>query len=179
MMLQSTDNDLITLAQGGDQSAFEVLVRENYDLMFRIAFKWCGDQEDAEDITQNACIKLARNIDGFQFKSAFTSWLYRLVINTAIDWKRQNTRHLTQELTDEIAPDLINSDAENSLYTKQVLEKIQALPNREKSALLLVMSEGLSHKEAANIMQCKESTISWYIHEARKKLKKFEDRSHG
>ena len=87
MMLQPADNDLITKAQGGDKSAFEALVRENYDVMFRIAFKWCGNQEDAEDITQNACIKLARNIDGFQFKSAFTSWLYRLVINTAIDYR--------------------------------------------------------------------------------------------
>lgn len=179
MMLQSTDKDLITQAQGGDKSAFEALVREYYDVMFRIAFKWCGDQEDAEDITQNACIKLARNIDGFQFKSAFTSWLYRLVINTAIDWKRQNNRHLTQELTDDNVPNPINSEAENTLYTKQVLEKVQSLPDKEKSALLLVMSEGLSHKEAASIMQCKESTVSWYIHEARKKLKKFEDRSHG
>ena len=178
-MLQPADNDLITKAQGGDKSAFEALVRENYDVMFRIAFKWCGNQEDAEDITQNACIKLARNIDGFQFKSAFTSWLYRLVINTAIDWKRQNTRHLTQELTDDIAPDPINSEAENTLYTKQVLEKVQSLPDKEKSALLLVMSEGLSHKEAASILQCKESTISWYIHEARKKLKKFEGKNHG
>ncbi|MGV7220731.1 MAG: RNA polymerase sigma factor [Nitrospinales bacterium] len=179
MMLQPADNELIIKAQGGDKSAFEALVCENYDLMFRIAFKWCGDQEDAEDITQNACIKLARNIDGFQFKSAFTSWLYRLVINTAIDWKRQNTRHLTQELMDDNVPDPINSEAENTFYTKQVLEKVHSLPKREKSALLLVMSEGLSHKEAASIMQCKESTISWYIHEARKKLKKFEDPSHG
>ena len=179
MMLQSADNDLIKKAQGGDKSAFEALVLANYDVMFRIAFKWCGNQEDAEDITQNACIKLARYIDGFQFKSAFTSWLYRLVINTAIDWKRQNTRHLTQELIDDNVPNPINSEAENTLYTKQVLEKVQSLPNREKSALLLVMSEGLSHKEAADIMQCKESTISWYIHEARKKLKKLEDLSHG
>lgn len=179
MMLQPADNSLITKAQGGDKSAFEAIVRENYDLMYRIAFKWCGNQEDAEDVTQNACIKLARNIDGFQFNSAFSSWLYRLVINTAIDWQRQNRRHLTDELTDENAPSQINSEAENSLYTQQVLEKVQCLPDKEKSALLLVLSEGLSHKEAAAVMQCKESTISWYIHEARKKLKKFEDHSNG
>jgi RNA polymerase sigma-70 factor (ECF subfamily) len=179
MMLQPADKELIAKAQGGDQSAFEALVRDSYDLMFRIAFKWCGNQEDAEDITQNACIKLARHIDGFQFKSAYSSWLYRLVINTAIDWKRQNTRHLTLELTEKNAPGSHSSETENSLYTKQVLEKVQSLPKKEKSALLLVMSEGLSHKEAADVMQCKESTISWYIHEARKKLKKFEEQRHG
>jgi len=179
MMIQPADNDLITQAQGGDKSAFEELVRESYVVMFRIAYKWCGNQEDAEDITQNACIKLARNIDGFKFKSTFTSWLYRLVINTAIDWKRKNKRHLTLELTDDNVSNPVNSEAENTLYTKQILEKVQSLPVKEKSALLLVISEGLSHKEAASIMQCKESTISWYIHEARKKLKKFEDPSYG
>ena len=179
MMAQSDDNQLITRAKGGDKLAFEALLRDYYGLMFRIAFKWCGNREDAEDITQNACIKLARNIDGFQFKSAFTSWLYRLVINTAIDWQRQNLRHLTQELTDNNVSDPIHANAENAFYAKQVLEEVQTLPDKEKSALLLVMGEGLSHKEAASVMQCKESTVSWYIHAARKKLKKFEDRSHG
>ena len=179
MIAQSEDNKLIMQAQGGDKLAFEAVLRKYYDTMFRMAFKWCGNKEDAEDVTQNACIKLARNIGGFQFKSAFTSWLYRLVINTAIDWQRQNKRHSTQELTEETAASHINSDAESALHNKQVLEQVQALPAREKTALLLVMSEGLSHKETATIMQCKESTISWYIHTARKKLKKFEDRSHG
>jgi len=179
MVAQSDDNKLVTRAQGGDKSAFEALLRRHYDAMFRMAFKWCGNQEDAEDITQNACIKLARNIEGFQFKSAFTSWLYRLVINTAIDWQRQARRHAAQELTEEAGSGRTGSDAENSLHAKQVLEQVHALPVREKTALLMVLGEGLSHKEAASVMRCKESTVSWYIHAARKKLKKFTDRSHG
>lgn len=178
-MALTHEKEMIAQAQAGDKLAFEALALEYYDVMFRMAFKWLGNKEDAEDVTQNACIKLARNIGGFQFKSAFTTWLYRLVINTAIDWQRQNKRCRTQELTEEAGIGCINSEAETALYTKQILEQVQALPAKEKSALLLVMSEGLSHREAAAVMQCKESTVSWYIHEARKKLKKFEDRSHG
>ena len=61
--------------------------------MFKMAFKWCGNRADAEDITQNACIKLARALKTYEHKAAFTTWLYRLVINTAIDMKRHEKRH--------------------------------------------------------------------------------------
>ncbi|MDA0240990.1 MAG: RNA polymerase sigma factor [Proteobacteria bacterium] len=79
---------LIKRAQGGDKGAFERLLQTHYDVMYRTAYKWCGNKMDAEDITQTACIKLARSIDGFRFESAFLTWLYRLVINTAKDWAK-------------------------------------------------------------------------------------------
>lgn len=179
MMAHQNDKELIERAQSGDERAFEALLLKYYDVMFRIAFKWRRNRADAEDITQNACIKLARNINSFNFRSAFTSWLYRMVINTAIDWQRQNSRHQAYELTDNPGHDCETDAMENALYAKQVLQQVQTLPGKEKTALLLVMSEGLTHKETAAIMECKESTVSWYIHEARKKLDNFEERRHG
>ncbi len=182
MAAQNNDaEELIRLAQAGDRGAFEALLQEYYDVMFRMAFKWCGHKADAEDITQNACIKLARTIDSFRFKSAFTSWLYRLVINTAIDWQRSNKRHKTNDLAEEAGYVGVKAEAEDKLYAQQVFERVLLLPKKEKTALLLVMSEGLTHKEAAEAMECKESTVSWYIHEARKKLEKFQEkeRHHG
>lgn len=178
-MAHQNDRELIEHAQSGDDRAFEALLQEYYDVMFRMAFKWSRNRADAEDITQNACIKLARKIKSFNFKSAFTSWLYRLVVNTAIDWQRQNTRHQSHELTENFENVSETIEIESSLYAKQILQKVQTLPGKEKTALLLVMSEGLTHKETAAIMECKESTVSWYIHEARKKLENFEERRHG
>lgn len=162
------DKQLIAKARAGNAKAFEDLVNKYYGVMFKMAFKWCGNPNDAEDITQDACIKLARGLDGFKGNSAFTSWLYRLVINAGKDWYKKHNRHPSGSDGLETVPS--NSKSEEQLYAKQVLEAVQQLPEGEKEALILVMSEGLSHKEAAIILDIKESTVSWRIHEARKKL---------
>ena len=178
-MDQNETTRLIKEAQNGDAGAFEALVNAYYEVMFKMAFKWCANPNDAEDITQEACIKLARGIDGFRHDSAFTSWLYRLVINTGKDWfKKQNRQPLP---SDEIELVSVNSKAEDKIYAQQVLQEVYKLPEGEKDALLLVMSEGLSHKEAAAALGCKESTVSWRIHEARKKLSALfeKDQSYG
>ena len=167
------ETQLIEQAQGGDRGAFEALLRTHYDMMYRIAYKWCGNKADAEDITQNACIKLARSIDTFRFQSAFLTWLYPLVINSAKDWAKaraQPTTDLDAETGHAEAP-----VAEERVYVSQVMAYVRTLPDREKEALYLVVSEGLTHREAALAMNCKESTVSWYIHEARKKLQSFQE----
>ncbi len=162
------DKQLIATARSGDAKAFEDLVNKYYGDMFKMAFKWCGNKNDAEDITQDACIKLARGLDSFKGNSAFTSWLYRLVINAGKDWYKKQSRHPSNPDELEIVP--AKSKSEDQLYAKQVLEAVYELPEGEKDALILVMSEGLSHKEAGKVLGCKESTVSWRIHEARKKL---------
>ncbi len=171
------DKQLVAKARKGDVKAFEALVSRHYGTMFKMAFKWCGSKSDAEDITQDACIKLARGLGSFKGNSAFTSWLYRLVINAGKDWYRSQNRHPSNPGELEMVPD--RSSSEEQLYAKQVLAAVHKLPEGEKNALLLVMSEGLSHKEAAEVLGCKESTISWRIHEARKKLgAQFEKEQH-
>lgn len=162
------DAELVKQACGGDAKAFELLVNRHYDTIFRFAFQWCRNQSDAEDIAQNVCINLARAIHGFKGRAKFTTWLYRVVINTAIDWQRQNQRHRATVLDDEIASEA--ADAETTVLAHEVLRQIDLLPEKEKMALLLVAAEDMTHAEAAIIMQVKESTVSWYVHEARKKL---------
>lgn len=169
-MPDAQDTELIKRAQAGDAAAFEALVNDYYGIMFKMAFKWCGDRTAAEDITQEACIKLARGLDSFRHDSAFTSWLYRLVINTAKDWFKSQNRHPgagIEQAEHVAAPEASPDDI---ILMKQVWAQIQILPEGEKEALILVVSEGLSHKEAALILEVKESTVSWRIHEARKKL---------
>jgi len=162
------DSALITLAKKGDACAFENLVNRHYQTMFKMAFKWCGNKNDAEDITQDACIKLARGLDSFKGECAFTSWLYRLTINAGKDWYKKQNRHPSNP--DALETVSSKSKSEDTVYAKQVIAAVHELPDGEKAALLLVMSEGLSHKEAAKTLGVKESTVSWRIHEARKKL---------
>jgi RNA polymerase sigma-70 factor (ECF subfamily) len=166
------DAALIAGAQAGDRRALETLVARHYPMMFRIACRWCRNREDALDVTQDACVALARGIFGFQGRAQFTTWLYRLVVNAACDHRRRRARVRANE--DPIAAGAVESgataDPEQRLYLQQVLAEVDALPDKERDALLLVHGEGLSHGEAAAIAGCAETTISWRIHNARKRL---------
>jgi RNA polymerase sigma factor (sigma-70 family) len=163
------DKELIKRAAAGDADAFEAVVNAYYEVMFKMAYKWCGNRRDAEDITQDACIKLARGISSYNGKSKFTSWLYMIVINTAKDFYKSQNRHPEGN---ELLESVVGQDGkqDEKHFTWQVLAAVHKLPEGEKESLLLVAGQGLSHKEAAKISGVKESTISWRIHEARKKL---------
>ena len=164
------DEALIRRAQQGDAEAFEALLETWYDTLYRFAWKWCGSREDAEDVTQQACMKLARSIGQFRFESAFSSWLYRLVVNCARDWSRVNRRHDTVSMAFEGAtePATQTDSVETRVHHWQVLDVLNALPDGIKETLLLVHAEGLTHREAAEILAVKESTVSWRLHEFRK-----------
>ena len=174
------DNEqLIKSAQSGDAKAFEQLLDSHYELIFRCALKWCGHRADAEDIAQQACIKLAGNIGQYRFESAFSTWLYRLVINCAKDWHKSQNRHVADReweanLNDQYAKE--SSDVNESLVQlRQVLHWAEQFGEGLKETLLLVFGEGMSHGEAAQVLDVKESTISWRIHDFRQKLNQFDN----
>jgi RNA polymerase sigma-70 factor (ECF subfamily) len=164
---------LIRRAQDGNERAFGELVDRHYDTIYRFAWKWCRHRANAEDIAQQACIKLAGSLAQFRFQAAFTSWLYRLVISCAQDWQRAQRRHLHAELSGaEPAPD--ESRAEDDIYIGQLLRQLEDLGEGMKETALLVHAEGLSHAEAAAILGVSESTISWRIHVMRKQMQQRE-----
>ena len=167
-----TDDDaLIRAAQAGDGAAFEQLLDRHYDTLYRFAYKWCGTRVDAEDVTQQACIKLAKAIGQYRFESAFTSWLYRLVVNCARDWARAQGRHAgepLEALAEPEQPASASDGVEHQAFLWQLLHQLERLPEGIKETLLLVHAEGLSHREAAEVLEVKESTVSWRLHEFRK-----------
>lgn len=164
----TNDESLIRSAQAGDARAFEALLERHYDLLYRFAWKWCGNRADAQDITQQACLKLAHALGSFRFESAFSSWLYRLVINCAKDWARSQRRHGGLGVEEGIETASDSGVVEHQAYLWQLLHKLDALPEGIKETLLLVHAEGLTHGEAARVLQVKESTVSWRLHEFRK-----------
>lgn len=177
-----TDADhqaFIAAAQAGDSAAFAQLLAQYYDTIFRFAWRWCGQRSDAEDITQLACIKLAQSIKQFRFEAAFTSWLYRLVINCAKDWHKSQQRHKVFSMEGQSEEDITESSGENSIYLRQVLNQLAQMADGFKETALLVHGEGLSHAEAAAVLQVKESTVSWRLHEIRKQLQRLQQHSAG
>ncbi len=164
---------LIRRAQGGHPASFAELVDLHYDTIYRFAWKWCGHRADAEDIAQQACIKLAQSLPQYRFQAAFTSWLYRLVVSCAQDWQRAQRRHVHADLPED-EPAYDSSRAEDSVHLDQLLQQLDGIGEGMRETALLVHAEGLSHAEAGEILGVSESTISWRIHTMRKQMNRRE-----
>lgn len=172
-MEQKDTQLLLRQAAGGDAAAFARLAEEHYLLVYKVAYKWCGRRENAEDIAQDVFMKLPEKLAGFRGEASFTSWLYRITINAAKDYARTTGRHSAREVafaegfdapSDEVA-------ADEQIASRQAFAQVHALPEAVRDAVLLVYAEGMNHKQAAKILGCAETTVSWRIFQARKLLK--------
>jgi RNA polymerase sigma-70 factor (ECF subfamily) len=166
---------LIRRAQGGDSTAFAELLDLHYDTIYRFAWKWCGHAANADDIAQQACIKLAGSLAQFRFQAAFTSWLYPLVVSCAQDWQRGQVRHVHDDIDDAHSVS-VAAPAEDQIYLLQLLGQLELLGEGMKETALLVHAEGLSHAEAGEVLGVSESTISWRLHTIRKLMSRSEAR---
>lgn len=167
-----TTDDLIKLVKAGDARAFERLISEHYRFIYKTAFRWLGHKSDAEDVTQSVCLRLADAITRFDGRSKFTSWLYSITLNAVRDLQRSHQRRGKQiAAISAVARDDIDADQEDQLRVNDIWRIVRQLPDKQRDAVLLVFGEQLSQAEAAVIMGCKEVTVSWHIHNARKALK--------
>ena len=169
---EASDSELIGQAKGGDRSAFGRLVERHYDFVYRVAYRWCGRKADAEDIAQDVCVRIGRAIRDYRGGGAFTTWLYALTLNAARDHARKSARESAKTeaygvhaLISGETPEEPDDQAE-ALWTA-----VRRLPDKQRDAVLLVYGEGLSHAAAAEAMAISEATVSWHIHEAKKRLK--------
>lgn len=169
--MEQDDAALIERAAGGDSAAFAALLDMHYAAIFRMAYHLCGQREDAEDITQIACLKVAQNIASFRGSAKFTTWLYTIVLNSFRDWADLSANKARRVPLDGLENRLAaNDDPERNAQARDGLRRLDILPREERETLILVFAQGFSHKEAAAILGCAESTVSWRVHEARRKL---------
>lgn len=170
---EPADEDLARKAAAGDRRAFATLLDRHYDRIYRLAWRWCGARERAEDIAQEVCVKLAQSIATFRGEAAFKSWLYRLAYTAAVDHIRAHQRLVTLAPSDMLS--LVDGAGgvtqEDTIEGQELWRAVRALPPQQRDAVLLVYAEDLSHAEAASILECTEKTVSWHLHEARKRLK--------
>ncbi len=168
------DIKLVQLSVKGDGRAFEHLVKRHYMTVYKVSYKWCGVKEDAEDITQEVFVKLARKLKTFGQKSSFKTWLYRITINTAKDFVRKCATNRVREATFAFEQGSNNPAPlkDEHLDAARLYKELGKLPEKQKTAVLMVFGEGFSHKETAQVLECPEATVSWRIFQAKKKLRK-------
>ncbi len=151
-----TDESLMERITSGNQQAFAVLVRRHTPLFFSAAYRICGTTDEAEDIVQDAFLKLWDKPEAFhQDKNTkFTTWFYRVVTNLAIDKSRKKKPMAHPDTLETMADHTPLADSALETQERQTAleEAIQALPERQKLALNLCFYEGLSNKDAADIM---------------------------
>ena len=172
-VLDGRESELIAEAAGGSATAFAALIEHHYDRIYRLAWRFAGSREAAEDIAQDVCVKLAHAIRQYRGDAAFTTWLFRIVYTTATDTlrARQRISYFAPSDMQAIADTSDSQTPESNLIDAELWDAVRALPAQQRDAVLLVYAEDMTHAEAAVVLECTEKTVSWHLHEARKKLK--------
>lgn len=151
-----TDENLMGRVSDGDRQAFSALVHRHTAMFFSAAFRMCGHREEAEDVVQEAFLKLWDRPDAFDPARGvkFTTWFYRVVTNLAIDGMRRRRPHVAAEILETLADENIPADLRLAAQEREkaIEHAIQALPERQKIALNLCFYEGLSNRDAADIL---------------------------
>jgi RNA polymerase sigma-70 factor (ECF subfamily) len=169
----------IERARRGDRQAFGRLVRLYQRRVYITAFRMMRNHEDAHDVAQEAFIRAFRGIGSFDARSDFFTWLYRIVVNVSLNHMRRRRRRPAVPLEEAQLPEPLarqaRGDPGRTLELKRkvraVDEALDELPETLRTTVVLVILEGMSYKEAAEVLECSEGTVGWRIHEARQKLR--------
>lgn len=172
-MEHRSDMELVDEANRGDAQALEVLFCKHYETVYRLAYRWCGIREDAEDIAQEVFIKVVGKLHTFGKRSSFKTWLYRITMNAAKDSGRKKTRTADHEsaFDEERNQDNPGPREPDAVSASHLMKEISRLPTKQRESVLLVCAEGLSHRAAAEVLGCREKTVSWRVFQARKRLR--------
>ncbi|NCT40555.1 MAG: sigma-70 family RNA polymerase sigma factor [Alphaproteobacteria bacterium] len=179
-----SDESLMAHICGGDHQAFACLVERHMQMFFAAAYRVCGNPVEAEDIVQDAFLKLWTKPQGFDASKGvkFTTWFYRVVTNVGIDAARKKKPQSNPDVIDLMADkaDLADDVMVHNEQQDALEAAIQALPERQKLALNLCVYEGLSNKEAAEILGVGVKALESLVMRAKGALKgKFENNEAG
>ena len=163
------DEALVRRCQEGDQEAFRALVTRYHSRIFHLIHSLVGDRDDADDLAQEVFIKAFRSLSGFERRSQFYTWLYRIAVNRCLDWLKTRGRsaetpmgRVSLSRADELAVrSSATADSETLRHELgRALEKaLETLSPDYRAALTLREEEGLSYEEIAEVMGCSVGTV--------------------
>ena len=171
-MSEETDRALVDRAATGDREAFATLIERHYGLIYRVGARVLGNDEAAADLAQDVCIGLATRLPSYRGESRFATWLYRVVVNAARDrLRRDGAQRRNEAAFAEVDAMTRAGQAAIDAETLWLRQMLGGLADDLRATVVLVLQEGLRHAEAAEVLGVSESTVSWRMHEARKRLR--------
>jgi len=175
------DDSLVDTAKKGNLEAFTELVRRYQRRIYHTVFRFTKNHLDADDLAQETFMKAFKSLKEFKQKSSFYTWLYRIAVNLSLNFLKKKDREKGREdFVENYSPSgkakLSASSPENYSLKKEagkkLSEAINSLPLAYKVSFILVVYQGMTHGQAAQVLRCSENTVSWRMHKARKILQR-------
>jgi RNA polymerase sigma-70 factor, ECF subfamily len=173
------ETELLRRARNGDSRAFGALVERYQRRVVGVAMAVVHNQDDALELAQETFVRAYENIGKFESRSSFSTWLYRIAANIAIDFRRREGRHMVlrgNEAENELnrlpskLGDSFNEVARSEL-NQRINNALKELTPEHRAVILLREVEGLSYDEISEILQCPRGTVMSRLHYARNRLR--------
>ena len=174
------ENERVQQVLSGKTSAFTYFVETYQDMAFTIAYRVCCNEQDAEDVVQESYVKAYRNLHGFRSESKFSTWLYRIVYNTAITHSKRRLWEVNREAEPDDALQVTEETLQEEIEVidrKAVVNDILGrMPTGEALLLTLYYMEDHPVKEIVKITGLNESNVKVRLFRARKSFKELMQR---
>jgi len=170
--MEVQDRDLLEQVTHGDRRAFDELMRRHEDRVFGVCLRLLRQREAALDAVQDTFLTVFRKADQFRGESAFSTWIYRIAVNTCYDQMRKMKRRQADPLPDGHDP--VDPSAEEAMGAVELrpdlVAALDSIAPEFRAAIVLVDVEGLAVTEAAAILEVAEGTIKSRLHRGRHQL---------
>jgi RNA polymerase sigma-70 factor (ECF subfamily) len=180
--MEETDAAAVARAKAGDKDGFRSLVERHSRSVFRLAYRLTGNEQDAEDVVQETFLRAYKQLENFESRASFGTWLYRIAANYSLDLIRSRKRHYDRRPSQEEENDALLSipattpGPDRIAYSVQVegriSEAMAELSEQERTAFVLRHFEGFSIDEIAATLRLGESAAKHSIFRAVQKLRK-------
>ena len=172
-----SNSELVKKSQLGEKPAFEQLVIRHQELVFSLAYKLTGNREMANDVAQESFIRAWKAIEKFRGDSTFSTWIYRITVNTAWTLRKKAKKHNTLNIDDTYEPIVIDEKKDpeliaiNSDLSSVLVSALGKLPLEQRIIVELKNIEGRSHKEIADYLDISVTAAKVRLHRAHQKLR--------
>ena len=172
-----SNSELVRKSQLGEKDAFEQLVIRHQELVFSLAYKLTGNREMANDVAQEAFIRAWKAIEKFRGDSTFSTWIYRITVNTAWTLRKKARKHNTLNIEDTYEPIVIDEKKDpelvaiNSDLSSVLINALDKIPIEQRIIVELKNIEGRSHKEIADYLDISVTAAKVRLHRAHRRLR--------
>jgi RNA polymerase sigma-70 factor, ECF subfamily len=171
--LRVDDRDAIEACQRGEREAFDPLVERYQRDIYRLCYRYVNDPQDANDMAQEVFLKAYKAIGRFRGDSSFSTWLYRIAVNTCLNF-RSGRRPEGEELSDTVPDGRAGALTllEKEEQAHRVRAAVSRLPEKQRATLILKIYHELTHEEVAGIVGASVGTVKANLFHALGNLKK-------